>query len=464
LAEDRVVEFIAGIRWEDLPREVQEKARMCVVDNLGALLVGTLTKIGGIASEYARETWPGTGATLFSGGKASAVGAAFANACAANGLDIDDCALYTWGHPGAQIFPVTLAVAEDLGLSGRHLLSGLVVGYEVAFRTARCWHDYRPVYQSCGSWGSVASAAAAAHLIGFPVAQIHHALGIAEYHAPNLPMMRDVQRPAMVKHGIGWGAMTGVISAHLASRGYTGIPTLLGFEQYREWVEDIGRQYILPHGIVWKEYCCCGWAHPALEAIKTIASRNEIPVDSIARIHILAYHEAACLGTRLPATTEEAQFNMPWPVAALLLDGEVGPSQMLEHRLKDPRMRALASKVEVEESEELNSLYRLSEANDPEGKDAAVVSIYMTDGGKIESGLVNNPCYPQPGWDRAKMEEKFRWLAQHLLTPKGIEQVTELAWHLDDVGDVREFTRAVTEGLLSRRPCGLSDSGQGGVS
>ncbi len=86
------------------------------------------------------------------------------------------------------------------------------------------YHDY---YRGDGAWGAVACAAAAAHLLGLDAAQVGHALGIAEYHAPNAPMMRDIADPTMVKHAIGWGAMTGVTSAQLAERGFTGIPSLL---------------------------------------------------------------------------------------------------------------------------------------------------------------------------------------------------------------------------------------------
>jgi 2-methylcitrate dehydratase PrpD len=82
---------------------------MALLDVLGATLVGTLTTISRITTDFAVETWPGDEATILLHGKrASAIGAAFANGYAANGLDIDDCALYTKGHPGAQITPLTV--------------------------------------------------------------------------------------------------------------------------------------------------------------------------------------------------------------------------------------------------------------------------------------------------------------------------------------------------------------------
>jgi len=114
----------------------------------------------------------------------------------------------------------------------------------------------------------VACAAVACHLLGLPLEQVQHALSIAEYHAPNLPMMRDIDHPAMVKHGIGWGAMNGIISAQLARRGFTGIPGIFSFERYYDWVADIGQHYIMVNGVAWKKYACCAWGHAALKGVE----------------------------------------------------------------------------------------------------------------------------------------------------------------------------------------------------
>ena len=364
-ANDLAAQFIATVTWDSLPAAVHEKALMCLVDNLGAMLAGTLTRISQIGAEYAAITWPGDQATiLLHANRASAIGAAFANGCAANGIDVDDSARYAYGHAGAQIFSTALAVAEARGLSGAQLLTGMVMGYEIAHRVGRCWHASRPVYQACGSWGSVACAAVAAHLMGLTHEQVWHALGIAEYHAPNLPMMRDVDHPAMVKHGIEWAAMTGIVSAELAVRGFTGIPGILSFDEYQAWGQDIGQNYLMVDGVAWKaaRYACCGWAHAGVEGAWRLVQDNDIDLDDIAHIRVEGCHGSFRLGTRLPTTMEEAQFNQAWPLAAMLVDGEIGPAQMLEPRLSDPKIRALAQKVEVVETEEMEALRRLYRA------------------------------------------------------------------------------------------------------
>ncbi|GAG14402.1 unnamed protein product, partial [marine sediment metagenome] len=94
-------QFIRDTRWNGLPDAVQHKVKMCLVDIVAATVGGVLTPISDIVAAYATEAWRGNEATiLLHDRRASAAGAAFANACAANGLDCDDGAQYTRGHPG----------------------------------------------------------------------------------------------------------------------------------------------------------------------------------------------------------------------------------------------------------------------------------------------------------------------------------------------------------------------------
>ena len=440
--------FVVESKWENLPEAVQNKVRMCLMDDLSATISGTQTEVSRIATNFAATRMPGEAATiLLHGKKATIPGAAFANGCAANGLDTDDGARYAYGHAGAQIFPAALAVAEAGSLSGADLLTGMVVGYEVAHRIGRCWHDHHEIYQACGSWGSVACAAVAAHLMKLDIDRTKNALGIADYHAPNLPMMRDIADPAMVKHGIGWGALTGISAAELASLGFTGIPTLLSVEKYREWVEDIGGHYIMVDGVGWKAkgYACCGWAHAAAEGSRKLLDEHNIDLQTIDRIVVDTFQESAALGTRLPSTTEEAQFNLSWPVAAMLVEGEIGPAQTLEQRLQDETIRSLAAKVEVRESEELNELCRLFQKGDPRGRFASRVTLILKDGERLESGLVSGGlAYPPAGWDEERMEDKFHWLVDPVLGRDRADKLVELVWRFERHAGVRELIATAT--------------------
>ncbi len=441
-APDITAEFILGVSWDELPEPVRRRARICLMDGLGATLAGTLTPISRIAGGFAVESWHGDAATVFhhtaAAGlhalRASAAGAAFANACAGNALDIDDDAIFTRGHPGAQLIPATLAVAEKTGASGRDLLEALIIGYEIAIRAGRCWHAHHTDYQADGSWGSVACAAAAARLLRLSREQIGHALGIAEYHAPNAPMMRDIAHPTMAKHAIGWGAMNGVTSAELAQRGYTGIPTILSLDQYREWVADLGRTYWMADWVFYKEWCSCAWGHPACVAALGLVDRHGIDVNEISRLRVYGFDEVLQLHQGYPTTTEEAQFSVKWPLACLLLDRELGPKQILEHRFGDLRVRALFDKIELVLDPEIDELYKAAQEMDLHMH--ARVEITLADGSHFDSGIVERAA---DRYTETQLADKFRWLVGHVLPANKAEALLAMLAEFEHAPDVCEL-------------------------
>jgi 2-methylcitrate dehydratase PrpD len=295
----------------------------------------------------------------------------------------------------------------------------------------------------------VACAAAAAHLLHLTPEQAGHALGIAEYHAPNLPMMRDIAHPTMVKHGIGWAAMTGVVSATLAANGYTGIPSILSFPEYQGWMLPGGARswhdedfYLMVDGVAWKaeRYACCGWAHAGVEGARRLVRENGLPLEHIEKIVVAGSRNTVSLGASLPATTEEAQFNQAWPLAAMLVDDEIGPIQMLEDRLGDPQIRSLARKVELVEDPELEALCVLFEKGDTAGRFASRVTITLDDGREFQSGLVDGGLrFPQPGWDEERVADKFRWTAGFVAQPPKCEALIDLAWQFETLPSVRSL-------------------------
>jgi 2-methylcitrate dehydratase PrpD len=447
--------FITRLTWQDLPHQVVRRAVMCVIDTLGAMLAGRGARATKIAGETAVAWWPGQAAHLIADGSlVSAAGAAFGNAVAANAVDVDDCGIYTWGHPGAQVVPSALALAEQEHQDGRDLLLAVVVGYEVAFRAARCMNfalsrvsSTDRAYRACGSWGALACAAIACRALGADADDTRRALGIAEYHSPDLPLMRDLEAPGMVKHGVGPGALTGLLAADLAVRGFTGIPSSLDLPEFRGFVEDLGSDYLLPHGITWKRFACCAWAHPALLAVERLLARNEIAPGMIAKILVETYPDALRLGTGVPVTTEEAQFSLAWPIAALILDRQVGPDQVLDGALSSAAHAELCSRVEARATAELTRLYDLSERNDPEGKDAAVVTMTLADGRTVSSGLVEHVLYPEPGWSEDDMARKFAWLAAGHLAPAAIDETIAALLDLEHAGDVANLMARLTSAL-----------------
>jgi len=443
--------FIAACRYEDLPSEVAGLAGLCALDTFSAMACGAISPVARIAAAHAAGSWRGGEATVLStGARLTCAAAAFANANAANGTDLDDVGRYTWGHPGAMVVPTALAVAEETGASGKEFLAAVALGYEVAFRSGRCLNfgagaplvNAAREFRACGAWGAAACAAITAHLLRLPAAEIVHALGIAEYHAPEAPMMRDLQTPAMVKHANGVGAMTGVQAAELASRGFTGIISRLYAADHRAWTADVGRHWILPYGIHWKRHSCCSFAHATLEAIEELR-RGGATASRVRQIRVQAYSDAVRLGARVPQSSEEAQFSISWPVAVMLEDGEVHPRAMGSARLADPRTRELAGRVLLTENPELTARYLLSESEQPGGEEGAIVEIELTDGSVLGPVKGINVLFPQRMPGREAVESKFRWAAADALTAAQIDGVLSLVRTLPDLPDVRALARSL---------------------
>ncbi len=434
--------FIKEASWQGLPNEVRQKAKTCLLDNLGCMIAGSQARITRICRDYVDTIWhQGNEASLvMQGSKSSLLGAAFVNANAANATDMDDDGLYCDGHPGGQLIPTTLALAEKYGLGGQQLLSALVVGYEVAHRAGGCWHDHHSVYQACGSWGSVANAAVAARVMGLDEEQIQHALGIAEYHAGNLPMMRDVDSPAMVKHGLGWAAVTGLMAAGLAAKGFSGIPSLLGFDRYRSWTESFGKDYIMVRGVSFKRYSSCLWGHPAIVACQKVISENNLSVDRIVKIVVHGFHEMKRIGDHLPRTEEEAQFNVAWPLAVYLLHGEISPRHILQANLTDRDTIELAKRIEVVESEEMNRAHRLDSY-------PCRVEVILPNEQCLDSGLVR---YEHSSTGETETEfgdytrhadvvAKFKHITEPVIGRSAAGDLLELVENMDSLEDLSPF-------------------------
>jgi len=124
----------------------------------------------------------------------------------------------------------------------------------------------------------------------------------------------------------------------------------------------------------------------------------------------------------------------------------VGPDQVLESRLSDPSIKALVDKIELVESEELDSLYRPSFEGREGGLSASRVVIHLEDGRMLDSGVVSDACRIAASGDEERLERKFRWLTGFILGDDRIDELLEMLWNFDALEDVHELTS-----LLRRR-------------
>ena len=150
-------------------------------DFVACSLAGRVTPAARIAADYAAAQHPGDAATsAFDGRPLSATGAAWANGVLANALDFDDGHRLCKGHPGANVIPAALAVAESVRASPDELRRAILLGYEVAIRAGVALHARSAEYHASGAWGALGAAAAAGTLLGLDDERMRYALGLAD--------------------------------------------------------------------------------------------------------------------------------------------------------------------------------------------------------------------------------------------------------------------------------------------
>jgi 2-methylcitrate dehydratase PrpD len=215
--------WVAGLRYEDLPPAVVDRAKGLTLHALASALQGYQLPAGQEAVKLVSEDAGGTrnGATiLVQGMKASKGDAAFANAeMILAGGKWDTFRMLT--HPGTSILPAALAAAETEGASGREFLTGLAAGYEVMERMAG---DFIPTIMARGFhagpvFGIFGAAVAAAKIMRFTEDQVNSAIGLCvNLAAGNLESLGLREGPA---------ARNAMLAVALAKLGHRGGETAL---------------------------------------------------------------------------------------------------------------------------------------------------------------------------------------------------------------------------------------------
>jgi len=221
------------------------------------------------------------------------------------------------------------------------------------------------------------------------------------------------------------GAYGGCQRGDVGRQGFTGAPALTveSPEVVDIWA-NLGTMWLMTDQY-FKPYAVCYWAQPAIAGTLALQRAHHLSLEAIKRIRVLTFHEATRLTCRHPQTTEEAQYNLPFPVAAALVHHQLGPAALTSLALHDPRILNLAERGELVEDSAFNARFpadRLSR-----------VQIETHDGRTFDSGEV------RARWDvisppsEAELREKFRWEARNSLSEARVAALEEMIWQCADL-------------------------------
>jgi 2-methylcitrate dehydratase PrpD len=446
--------FCAGLSFKSIPEEVILKAKLCLLDYV-ANIYGSL-ELGAVKAvvEYVRSLGgPEVSTALGCGFKTGLQGAAFINGTTAEAIEAQDGLRFGGNHPVSAVIPAALAVAEAEGAAGGKLIEAIIAGYEVANRVSAAMHPHHTLsgFLPTGTCGTFGAAAAVSKIYGYDAAQTVNALGNAGYLLP-LSMAEQLMGGHTIKivQG-GQAASAGIMAAGLAGKGLTGCPVVLegselngGFTQITtntepnltKLTDQLGRYYSISD-IYFKPYTACRHTHGAAQAALALVKEHKFGPADIEQVTVHTYAVAAmAVGKGLPAggSFVSAQFSIPYVVAACICDGELGPGQLTEGRMKDQDLLELAGRVSVVPDNDLNDLYP--------GKTASRIIVCLKNGEALER-LVEipkgDPRDPMTETDLAVKLRRFAGARER----KRIDRVIELIMDVENAGSIRELVSLI---------------------
>jgi len=447
-ATRELANWVAGLKYADLPLRTREVTRCALLDTLGCGVYGYATPWARTLLQWARAGRSTPEATVWGDDAPSlrACDAALVNGTSSHAFELDDYHNAKL-HPGAVVVPAALALAEKLNAEGERLVTAIAAGYEVMIRSSlalnpsaarlRGWH----LTGVCGPFGA---AAASAVLLGLDPERTAWALGLAGTQGAGLWAFNADGTMSKRLHA-GKAAHSGVLAAELAALGFTGPTQIYEYEDGgvlkafsdksdpAPLTSELGRTYHLDSTSI-KPYSCCGSTHSYVDAALALRARLGTPWDlkRPLRVGVARVVDVQCGFDYQPSTVLNAQMSLRYVVAAALVEGQALPPQFSDAKLADPVLVALAQSVELVPDPDLDKLY----PKDFPGWVAA-----ESNGEWVRVDVMNPSGSPSAPIDARGITEKFRGINPELPVDRIARVALEIERH-----SVRDLL-----GLLARR-------------
>lgn len=431
---ERLAEAISDLRYHNLPSDVVETAKVCLLDLFGVTLAGAHEPLVDILDIVLSGFGGEPQATLVGRGrKVSLLHAALVNGAAAHALDFDDMHLAMAGHPSAPVAPAALAVAEFQRRSGRDLLLAFAVGLEVECRLGEAVNPshYDRGWHATGTLGHFGAAAAVASLLGLSPIQTSHALGLAGTQASGL---KEVFGTMTKPFHAGRASADRLLAALLAAQEFTSAPNILegerGFGRVLadkvDWdnlLSGWGDRFSLRE-ILFKQYASAFCTQALVDGILTLRVRHGLSADAVVGIRVAVSRlsvENAPVGE--PITGLEGKFSLTHAAAQALAEGHADEADFVDGKMANPLLASLRRRVQITTDANL-------------GWPEATVEIQTTDGRCLVERVDLQAKAVDLAAKRSAVQAKFRNLTGSLLAPEHQSGILDFVDRLDGTDDL----------------------------
>jgi 2-methylcitrate dehydratase PrpD len=444
---ERLAAFAADLTFDDLPAAVVSDVKLRALDILGIALAASAHEVGP-PMRAGLEAWAGRGECTVVGAKftASAPIAIMLNGTLAHGLDFDDTHAPSVTHASAVVIPTVLALGEAAGLDGRAVITAAVAGYESIARIGmgapaafhrRGWH----ATSTCGTFAAALAAGVCGRL---DRAALTSALGIAGSFASGV--MEFLEDGSWVKRlHPGWAGQAGAMAAALAGAGFPGPATILEgrYGLYRTFVDadpdtrpfdTLGRRWETLN-VGFKPYPACHYLHAFLDCALALRETHRLDPAAIEAIECMVPPSGMPIVAEpypaklRPRTPYDAQFSLPYSVAAAFVDGRVDLDTYAADHLGDPRVLALADRVVCRPDPDTTF---------PNGF-PGWVRVRLADGRTVEAREPDGRGGPARPLSERSIVEKFHANAGRVVSAERASEIERATLALDTLADVRSL-------------------------
>ncbi len=435
--------FVAQTRFTDLPRGLIDNCKLTVLDTLAAGFVGAVQPWAQrIVSVVRALGGPGEASVIHQDWRTDVSRAALANGVLIGAFE---CEPLTGSHASGTVLPAVLAVCQRERLDGAAFLTALALGFEVSARLARAVVGLETVrgFHNPGTQGPFAAAAAVGKLYGLDEERLASALGIAGSSSAGLLEFAWSGGDTKRLH-LGRASQLGLESALLARAGVNGPATVLegrsGYFNAFSTSRDAGT-LLAGLGSEWaieppslKSYATHVTHQAVVDAIQNLKREHPLDPGSIARVVIRGAPRIMeeRHTNRAPQDVLGGQYSLPFTTAVALTRDMSDPLVYDADAIRDPVVRDLARRIELEPLEEAPG----------EGPGVWPAEVRIDCAGQRHvlrtrpyKGSPRNPF----SWDEAC--EKFRRYTASMLVEPQATAIIDTVGGLERVADMEDVAR-----------------------
>ncbi|MFC1942548.1 MmgE/PrpD family protein [Chloroflexota bacterium] len=449
----QIIDNIVETRYEDIPRDVMERARDEVIDTIGCAIGGADDIGSPMIVDLVRE-WGGKGEStiLAHGVKAPSHNVALANGVMARSFDFGIVDMCVEGeirpaHIGETMVPTALAIAEQKGLSGRDVLTALVLGEDLASRIMAASPFTLKGFDTTGTVNTFGATATAGKLWGLDNHKWLYAFGIAlNQMGGTIQGLAD--KTSCWKLNQGLSAQRGIFSVRLADKGFIGLKDpffatngyfALYNPEYNPKVltQYLGEKYYTE--VTFKPYPQCRGTHGATECALEVARKNNIEAGNIAEVMVIVHTNSVPAVLRDPFTISlvphvDAIFSLEYTVANALLRGYPRPEHFTEESIRDPQITDMIKKIKM-----------TTQDFPPEESFLCATVNVKTKDGKEYSEHVNAPKGNELEHPLTREEKREKFLINAAFTKKvskaNAEKALDMLEKFEEINDVSEVIK-----------------------